>query len=151
VSDRPFHTPTLPLGPSLVGGAAFPDLEISLWLTEVYFFSRWAYKFKRDVFRFFASAEDASHPTSFTCTRQTVMFPASLPSWQVLIILARLLWRCNCLMFLFSPGSKTIWAKLSGPLMDRVILRSSSQAAEGDYDSQPGGIGTGAAASAVST
>jgi len=124
VSDRPFRSPHHSAsGPSLVGGGGFPRPgEISLATNGILFLDELT-EFKRDVLEFLRQPlEDG-----FVCisrTRQSLTFPAKF------MLVASTnpcpcgyygdsIQACTC-----SPRQREqYWAKLSGPLMDRIDLQ----------------------------
>jgi magnesium chelatase family protein len=124
VSDRPFRSPHHSAsGPSLVGGGSFPRPgEISLSHRGVLFLDELT-EFKRDVLEFLRQPLEDGHVT-ISRTRQSVMFPA-----QFTLVASTnpcpcgyygdTIQACTC-----SPRQREqYWAKLSGPLMDRVDLQ----------------------------
>ncbi|HCF26709.1 MAG TPA: magnesium chelatase [Cyanobacteria bacterium UBA11049] len=124
VSDRPFRSPHHSAsGPSLVGGGTFPRPgEISLAHRGVLFLDELT-EFKRDVLEFLRQPlEDGC--VTVSRTRQSVMFPAQFtlvastnpcPCGYFGDTIAA----CTC-----SPRQREqYWAKLSGPLMDRIDLQ----------------------------
>ena len=124
VSDRPFRSPHHSAsGPSLVGGGSFPRPgEISLAHRGVLFLDELS-EFKRDVLEFLRQPlEDGC--VTVSRTRQSVMFPA-----QFTLVASTnpcpcgyfgdTIQACTC-----SPRQREqYWAKLSGPLMDRIDLQ----------------------------
>ncbi|NJL67768.1 MAG: YifB family Mg chelatase-like AAA ATPase, partial [Microcoleus sp. SM1_3_4] len=124
VSDRPFRSPHHSAsGPSLVGGGSFPKPgEISLAHRGVLFLDELT-EFKRDVLEFLRQPlEDGC--VTISRTRQSVMFPA-----QFTLVASTNpcacgyygdpIQQCTC-----SPQKREqYWAKLSGPLMDRIDLQ----------------------------
>jgi len=124
VSDRPFRSPHHSAsGPSLVGGGSFPRPgEISLGHHGVLFLDELT-EFKRDVLEFLRQPLEDGHVT-ISRTKQSVMFPA-----QFTLVASTnpcpcgyygdTLQPCTC-----SPRQREqYWAKLSGPLMDRIDLQ----------------------------
>ncbi|MEB3179257.1 MAG: YifB family Mg chelatase-like AAA ATPase [Nostocaceae cyanobacterium] len=124
VSDRPFRSPHQSAsGPSLVGGGSFPRPgEISLGHHGVLFLDELT-EFKRDVLEFLRQPLEDGHVT-ICRTKQSVMFPA-----QFTLVASTnpcpcgyygdTLQPCTC-----SPRQREqYWAKLSGPLMDRIDLQ----------------------------
>jgi magnesium chelatase family protein len=124
VSDRPFRSPHHSAsGPSLVGGGSFPRPgEISLAHRGVLFLDELT-EFKRDVLEFLRQPLEDGYVT-ISRTRQSVMFPA-----QFTLVASTnpcpcgyfgdLIQACTC-----SPRQREqYWAKLSGPLMDRIDLQ----------------------------
>jgi magnesium chelatase family protein len=124
VSDRPYRSPHHSAsGPSLVGGGSFPRPgEISLAHRGVLFLDELT-EFKRDVLEFLRQPlEDGC--VTISRTRQSVMFPA-----QFTLVASTnpcpcgyfgdTIQACTC-----SPRAREqYWAKLSGPLMDRIDLQ----------------------------
>lgn len=124
IRDRPFRSPHHSAsGPSLVGGGTFPRPgEISLAHRGVLFLDELT-EFKRDVLDFLRQPlEDGQ--VNIARTRQTVCFPA-----QFTLVASTnpcpcgyfgdTLQPCSC-----SPRQReSYWAKLSGPLMDRIDLQ----------------------------
>jgi magnesium chelatase family protein len=124
IRDRPFRSPHHSAsGPALVGGGSFPRPgEISLSHHGVLFLDELT-EFKRDVLEFLRQPlEDGS--VSISRTRQSVSFPA-----QFTLIASTN--PCPCGYFgdpiqacTCSPRQReSYWAKLSGPLMDRIDLQ----------------------------
>jgi magnesium chelatase family protein len=124
VSDRPFRSPHHSAsGPSLVGGGSFPRPgEISLAHRGVLFLDELT-EFKRDVLEFLRQPLEDGYVT-VSRTRQSVMFPA-----QFTLVASTnpcpcgyfgdSIQACTC-----SPRQREqYWAKLSGPLMDRIDLQ----------------------------
>lgn len=123
VGERPFRSPHHSAsGPSLVGGGSFPKPgEISLSHRGVLFLDELT-EFKRDVLEFLRQPlEDGS--VTISRTRQSVSFPAKF----TLVASTN---PCPCGYFgdsiqpcTCTPRSREqYWAKLSGPLMDRIDL-----------------------------
>jgi magnesium chelatase family protein len=124
VSERPYRSPHHSAsGPSLVGGGSFPRPgEISLSHRGVLFLDELT-EFKRDVLEFLRQPlEDGC--VTISRTRQSVMFPA-----QFTLVASTnpcpcgyfgdTIQACTC-----SPRQREqYWAKLSGPLMDRIDLQ----------------------------
>lgn len=124
VSQRPFRSPHHSAsGPSLVGGGSYPKPgEISLSHRGVLFLDELT-EFKRDVLEFLRQPlEDGS--VTISRTRQSVEFPA-----QFTLVASTNpcpcgyygdpIQACTC-----SPRQREqYWAKLSGPLMDRIDLQ----------------------------
>ena len=124
VRDRPFRSPHHSAsGPSLVGGGSYPRPgEISLAHQGVLFLDELT-EFKRDVLEFLRQPlEDGC--VTISRTRQSVMFPA-----QFTLVASTnpcpcgyygdSIQECTC-----SPNKREqYWAKLSGPLMDRIDLQ----------------------------
>jgi magnesium chelatase family protein len=124
VSQRPFRSPHHSAsGPSLVGGGSFPRPgEISLAHRGVLFLDELT-EFKRDVLEFLRQPLEDGQVT-ISRTRQSVMFPA-----QFTLVASTnpcpcgyygdTIQPCTC-----SPRQReSYWAKLSGPLMDRIDLQ----------------------------
>jgi len=124
VTSRPFRSPHHSAsGPSLVGGGSFPKPgEISLAHRGVLFLDEMT-EFKRDVLEFLRQPLEDGFVT-ITRTRQSVEFPA-----QFTLISSTNpcpcgyygdpVQPCTC-----SPRSREqYWARLSGPLMDRIDLQ----------------------------
>jgi len=124
VSDRPFRSPHHSAsGPSLVGGGSFPRPgEISLAHRGVLFLDELT-EFKRDVLEFLRQPLEDGYVT-VSRTRQSVMFPA-----QFTLVASTnpcpcgyfgdSIQACTC-----SPRQREqYWARLSGPLMDRIDLQ----------------------------
>jgi magnesium chelatase family protein len=124
VSDRPFRSPHHSAsGPSLVGGGSFPRPgEISLAHRGILFLDELT-EFKRDVLEFLRQPLEDGHVT-ISRTRQSVSFPAKF----TLVASTN---PCPCGYFgdtiqpcTCSPRHREqYWAKLSGPLMDRIDLQ----------------------------
>jgi magnesium chelatase family protein len=124
VKERPFRSPHHSAsGPALVGGGSFPRPgEISLAHHGILFLDELT-EFKRDVLEFLRQPlEDGQ--VSISRTRQSVVFPS-----QFTLVAstnpcpcgyyADPLQACTC-----SPRQReSYWAKLSGPLMDRIDLQ----------------------------
>jgi magnesium chelatase family protein len=123
VGDRPFRSPHHSAsGPSLVGGGSFPKPgEISLSHRGILFLDELT-EFKRDVLEFLRQPLEDGHVT-ISRTRQSVSFPAKF----TLVASTN---PCPCGYFgdsvqpcTCTPRSREqYWAKLSGPLMDRIDL-----------------------------
>ncbi len=124
VSNRPFRSPHHSAsGPSLVGGGSFPRPgEISLAHHGILFLDELT-EFKRDVLEFLRQPLEDGYIT-VSRTRQSVMFPA-----QFTLVASTnpcpcgyfgdSIQACTC-----SPRQREqYWAKLSGPLMDRIDLQ----------------------------
>ncbi|MGJ3254190.1 MAG: YifB family Mg chelatase-like AAA ATPase [Elainellaceae cyanobacterium] len=124
ISDRPFRSPHHSAsGPSLVGGGSFPKPgEISLAHRGVLFLDELT-EFKRDVLEFLRQPLEDGHVT-ISRTRQSVSFPA-----QFTLVASTnpcpcgyfgdTIQACTC-----KPRQREqYWAKLSGPLMDRIDLQ----------------------------
>jgi magnesium chelatase family protein len=124
VSDRPFRSPHHSAsGPSLVGGGSFPRPgEISLAHRGILFLDELT-EFKRDVLEFLRQPLEDGHVT-IARARQSVSFPARF----TLVASTN---PCPCGYFgdTIQPCTCTprhreqYWAKLSGPLMDRIDLQ----------------------------
>lgn len=124
VAMRPFRSPHHSAsGPSLVGGGSFPRPgEISLAHRGILFLDELT-EFKRDVLEFLRQPLEDGQVT-ISRTRQSVSFPA-----QFTLVastnpcpcgfFADTIQPCTC-----SPRSREqYWARLSGPLMDRIDLQ----------------------------
>jgi magnesium chelatase family protein len=124
VAQRPFRSPHHSAsGPALVGGGSFPRPgEISLAHRGVLFLDELT-EFKRDVLEFLRQPLEDGHVT-ISRARQSVSFPA-----QFTLIASTnpcpcgyfgdTVQPCSC-----SPRSREqYWARLSGPLMDRIDLQ----------------------------
>ncbi|MDJ0619304.1 MAG: YifB family Mg chelatase-like AAA ATPase [Calothrix sp. MO_192.B10] len=124
VRHRPFRSPHHSAsGPSLVGGGSYPRPgEISLSHLGVLFLDELT-EFKRDVLEFLRQPLEDGLVT-ISRTRQSVMFPA-----QFTLVASTnpcpcgyygdTIQQCTC-----SPRQREqYWAKLSGPLMDRIDLQ----------------------------
>lgn len=124
ISDRPFRSPHHSAsGPSLVGGGSFPRPgEISLAHQGVLFLDELT-EFKRDVLEFLRQPLEDGEVT-VSRTRLSVKFPA-----QFTLVASTnpcpcgyfgdSIQKCTC-----SPRQREqYWAKLSGPLMDRIDLQ----------------------------
>jgi magnesium chelatase family protein len=124
VRDRPFRSPHHSAsGPSLVGGGSFPRPgEISLSHRGILFLDELT-EFKRDVLEFLRQPLEDGYVT-ISRTKQSIMFPA-----QFTLIASTnpcpcgyygdTIQQCTC-----SPRQReNYWAKLSGPLMDRIDLQ----------------------------
>lgn len=124
VSVRPFRSPHHSAsGPSLVGGGSFPRPgEISLAHRGVLFLDELT-EFKRDVLEFLRQPLEDGY-VSISRTRQSVSFPA-----QFTLVASTN--PCPCGFYADSvqpctctPRSREqYWARLSGPLMDRIDLQ----------------------------
>lgn len=124
VSNRPFRSPHHSAsGPSLVGGGSFPKPgEISLAHRGVLFLDEMT-EFKRDVLEYLRQPLEDGYVT-ITRTRQSVEFPA-----QFTLVASTnpcpcgyygdTVQACTC-----TPRNREqYWARLSGPLMDRIDLQ----------------------------
>lgn len=124
VCDRPYRSPHHSAsGPSLVGGGSFPRPgEISLAHRGVLFLDELT-EFKRDVLEFLRQPLEDGVVT-ISRTRQSVSFPA-----QFTLVASTnpcpcgyfgdTIQACTC-----NPRQREqYWAKLSGPLMDRIDLQ----------------------------
>ncbi len=124
VTQRPFRSPHHSAsGPSLVGGGSFPKPgEISLAHRGILFLDELT-EFKRDVLEFLRQPLEDGYVT-ITRTRLSVEFPA-----QFTLVASTnpcpcgyygdSVQPCTC-----SPRSREqYWARLSGPLMDRIDLQ----------------------------
>ena len=126
VRERPFRSPHHSAsGPSLVGGGSYPRPgEISLSHRGVLFLDELT-EFKRDVLEFLRQPLEDGWVT-ISRTKQTIAFPA-----QFTLVASTNPCPCgyfgdpiqNCTC---SPRQRIhYWAKLSGPLMDRIDLQVS--------------------------
>jgi magnesium chelatase family protein len=124
VGTRPFRSPHHSAsGPSLVGGGSYPKPgEISLAHRGVLFLDELT-EFKRDVLEFLRQPLEEGFVT-ISRTKQTVRFPA-----QFTLVASTnpcpcgyygdTIQGCTC-----TPRQREqYWAKLSGPLMDRIDLQ----------------------------
>ena len=124
VSDRPFRSPHHSAsGPSLVGGGSFPRPgEISLAHQGILFMDELA-EFKRDVLEFLRQPLEDGFVT-ISRTKQSVSFPA-----QFTLVASTNPCPCGYFGDSIQPCTCTTnkreqyWAKLSGPLMDRIDLQ----------------------------
>ncbi|GBF82171.1 YifB family Mg chelatase-like AAA ATPase [Aphanothece sacrum] len=124
IQERPFRSPHHSAsGPSLVGGGSFPRPgEISLSHHGILFLDELT-EFKRNVLEFLRQPLEDGY-VSISRTRQSVTFPARF----TLIASTN---PCPCGYFgdpiqhcTCSPRQREqYWAKLSGPLMDRIDLQ----------------------------
>lgn len=126
IQSRPFRSPHHSAsGPSLVGGGSFPRPgEISLAHHGILFLDELT-EFKRDVLEFLRQPLEDGF-VNISRTRQSVSFPA-----QFTLVASTnpcpcgyfgdSIQTCTC-----SPRQReSYWAKLSGPLMDRIDLQVS--------------------------
>ncbi|MGK7941403.1 MAG: YifB family Mg chelatase-like AAA ATPase [Crocosphaera sp.] len=124
IQDRPFRSPHHSAsGPSLVGGGSYPKPgEISLSHHGILFLDELT-EFKRNVLEFLRQPLEDGY-VSISRTRQSVTFPS-----QFTLVASTNpcpcgyfgdpIQRCTC-----SPRQREqYWAKLSGPLMDRIDLQ----------------------------
>ncbi|GAB4528547.1 MAG: hypothetical protein Tsb0014_09940 [Pleurocapsa sp.] len=124
ITERPFRSPHHSAsGPSLVGGGSYPRPgEISLAHKGILFLDELT-EFKRNVLEYLRQPLEDGYVT-ISRTRQSVMFPA-----QFTLVASTnpcpcgyfgdTLQACTC-----SPRQReNYWAKLSGPLMDRIDLQ----------------------------
>lgn len=124
VRDRPFRSPHHSAsGPALVGGGSYPRPgEISLAHRGILFLDELT-EFKRDVLEFLRQPLEDGYVT-VSRTRQSVMFPA-----QFTLIASTNPCPCGYFGDSIQACSCSIrqreqyWAKLSGPLMDRIDLQ----------------------------
>jgi magnesium chelatase family protein len=124
VSTRPFRSPHHSAsGPSLVGGGSFPRPgEISLAHRGILFLDELT-EFKRDVLEFLRQPLEDGY-VSISRTRQSVMFPA-----QFTLVASTNPCPCGYFGDSVQPCTCTprtreqYWARLSGPLMDRIDLQ----------------------------
>ncbi|MBW4600975.1 MAG: YifB family Mg chelatase-like AAA ATPase [Calothrix sp. FI2-JRJ7] len=124
VRERPFRSPHHSAsGPSLVGGGNYPRPgEISLAHTGVLFLDELT-EFKRDVLEFLRQPLEDGY-VAISRAKQSVNFPA-----QFTLVASTnpcacgfygdIIQQCSC-----TPRKREdYWAKLSGPLMDRIDLQ----------------------------
>jgi magnesium chelatase family protein len=124
IRERPFRSPHHSAsGPSLVGGGSFPKPgEISLAHQGVLFLDELT-EFKRNVLEYLRQPLEDGYVT-ISRTRQSVLFPA-----QFTLVASTnpcpcgyygdTIQPCTC-----SPRQREqYWAKLSGPLLDRIDLQ----------------------------
>jgi magnesium chelatase family protein len=124
ITERPFRSPHHSAsGPSLVGGGSYPRPgEISLSHKGILFLDELT-EFKRSVLEFLRQPLEDGY-VSISRTRQSVVFPA-----QFTLVASTNpcpcgyygdpIQACTC-----SPRQREqYWAKLSGPLMDRIDLQ----------------------------
>jgi len=124
VATRPFRSPHHSAsGPSLVGGGSFPRPgEISLSHRGVLFLDELT-EFKRDVLEFLRQPLEDGY-VSISRTRQSVTFPA-----QFTLVASANPCPCGYFADTVQPCTCTprareqYWARLSGPLMDRIDLQ----------------------------
>lgn len=124
VNLRPFRSPHHSAsGPSLVGGGSFPKPgEISLAHRGVLFLDELT-EFKRDVLEYLRQPLEDGYVT-ITRTRQSVEFPA-----QFTLVASTNPCPCGYYGDSVQPCTCTprhreqYWARLSGPLMDRIDLQ----------------------------
>jgi magnesium chelatase family protein len=124
VRDRPFRSPHHSAsGPALVGGGSFPRPgEISLSHNGILFLDELT-EFKRDVLEFLRQPLEDGYVT-IARTRQSVMFPA-----QFTLVASTNPCPCGYFADPVQPCTcsgrqrEQYWAKLSGPLMDRIDLQ----------------------------
>jgi magnesium chelatase family protein len=124
IADRPFRSPHHSAsGPALVGGGSFPRPgEISLAHRGILFLDELT-EFKRDVLEFLRQPLEDGFVT-ISRTRQSVSFPA-----QFTLVASTNPCPCGYYGDNIQPCScaprqrEQYWAKLSGPLMDRIDLQ----------------------------
>jgi magnesium chelatase family protein len=124
VSDRPFRSPHHSAsGPSLVGGGSFPRPgEISLAHRGILFLDELT-EFKRDVLEFLRQPLEDGF-VLIARTRQSVSFPA-----QFTLVASTNPCPCGYFGDTIQPCTcsprhrEQYWARLSGPLMDRIDLQ----------------------------
>lgn len=124
VTERPFRSPHHSAsGPSLVGGGTFPKPgEISLAHRGVLFLDELT-EFNRKVLEFLRQPLEDGY-VSIARTRQSVEFPA-----QFTLVASTNPCPCGFFCDTVQPctcsprGREQYWAKLSGPLMDRIDLQ----------------------------
>ncbi len=124
IGDRPFRSPHHSAsGPSLVGGGSFPKPgEISLAHRGILFLDELT-EFKRDVLEFLRQPLEDGHVT-ISRTKQSVSFPA-----QFTLVASTNPCPCGYFGDTIQPCTckprqrEQYWAKLSGPLMDRIDLQ----------------------------
>jgi magnesium chelatase family protein len=124
VATRPFRSPHHSAsGPSLVGGGSFPRPgEISLSHRGILFLDELT-EFKRDVLEFLRQPLEDGF-VSISRTRQSVTFPA-----QFTLVASANPCPCGYFADTVQPCTCTprareqYWARLSGPLMDRIDLQ----------------------------
>lgn len=141
VSDRPYRSPHHSAsGPSLVGGGSFPRPgEISLAHKGILFLDELT-EFKRDVLEYLRQPLEDGYVT-ISRTKQSVSFPA-----QFTLVASTN--PCACGYFgdpiqacTCTPQRREqYWAKLSGPLMDRIDLQVAvNRLKPEEITRQPGG------------
>lgn len=124
IRNRPFRSPHHSAsGPSLVGGGSFPRPgEISLAHRGVLFLDELT-EFKRNVLEFLRQPLEDGYVT-ISRTRQSVLFPA-----QFTLVASTNPCPCGYFGDTLQPCTcsarqrENYWAKLSGPLMDRIDLQ----------------------------
>ncbi|MCY7408387.1 MAG: YifB family Mg chelatase-like AAA ATPase [Alkalinema sp. CAN_BIN05] len=124
VATRPFRSPHHSAsGPALVGGGSFPRPgEISLSHRGILFLDELT-EFKRDVLEFLRQPLEDGHVT-ISRARQSVSFPA-----QFTLVASTNPCPCGYYGDPIQPCTcspivrEKYWAKLSGPLMDRIDLQ----------------------------
>jgi magnesium chelatase family protein len=124
IADRPFRSPHHSAsGPALVGGGSFPRPgEISLAHRGILFLDELT-EFKRDVLEFLRQPLEDGFVT-ISRTRQSVSFPA-----QFTLVASTNPCPCGYYGDNIQPCTcaprqrEQYWAKLSGPLMDRIDLQ----------------------------
>ncbi|HEY9620556.1 MAG TPA: YifB family Mg chelatase-like AAA ATPase [Crinalium sp.] len=124
VGDRPFRSPHHSAsGPSLVGGGSYPRPgEISLAHRGILFLDELT-EFKRDVLEFLRQPLEDGHVT-ISRTKQSVSFPA-----QFTLVASTNPCPCGYFGDTIQPctckprNREQYWARLSGPLMDRIDLQ----------------------------
>jgi len=124
VGDRPFRSPHHSAsGPSLVGGGSYPRPgEISLSHRGVLFLDELT-EFKRDVLEFLRQPLEDGYVT-ISRTKQSVSFPA-----QFTLVASTNPCPCGYFGDTLQPctckprNREQYWARLSGPLMDRIDLQ----------------------------
>lgn len=124
VTERPFRNPHHSAsGPALVGGGSFPRPgEISLAHQGILFLDELT-EFKREVLEFLRQPLEDGYVT-ISRTRQSVAFPA-----QFTLVASTNPCPCGYFFDVLQPCTcsprqrEQYWAKLSGPLMDRIDLQ----------------------------